>query len=166
MKAGSRLAIAAVIGLGLWVWQKGKLIGAKIAIPAITPKLPAAIVEATTDKFWESGDPAEAILIGIAPLQGVAQTLIETQAREQAYLDYPVGYAQVPENASVQAKVTASIADAYKARDAQEQATGVVYTQNWWTTTQAVAQAQGISMDEAYYARTGQEATFTIPPVK
>ena len=165
MKDERGLAIVAVIGLGLWAWQKGKPATAKIAIPSITSKLPVATVEATTDKFWESGDPAVTVLAGIEPLQGVAQTLIETQAREQAYIDYPIGLAEVPEDASVQSKITASTADAVKARAAQQEATGTEYTINWWTATQQYAMANGLAMEEAYYNRTGEQATFYIPPI-
>jgi hypothetical protein len=161
MKDKQAVGMLVIAGLGIWALSKAK---PAIAAPEVIK--PLAQVEAKTTEFWKEMSGIEQIY-AIAPeaMAPVEATALAIEARKQAYLNYPIGLAQVPEEAPVLAKTLASTADAVKASEAQAQAGLSPKTIEWWQTTQAVARARDISTKEAYYLRTGEEATFDIPPV-
>ncbi len=81
----------------------------------------------------------------------------------ETFVKSPITQASLPSDASALAKGVASLGDAYKARDAQQAATGQQFSQDWWLSTYAFAQSKGIPIETAYYMRSGEKPSFNMP---
>lgn len=133
-------------------------------VPVPTPPPAPTPVEQAIEVSPETTTTQEAIAVAEEQVAAAGDDIEALQelagATIQPYLDHPISYADVPEDASAAEAGMALTADAFKWQEAQRVALGlkeweVGYPMVWWSATIQYADLHGISITEAYYKRTG-----------
>lgn len=109
---GDKVAAGAGIGVGVLLLLGLIAVSGKKVPPVIAgkPALSTQEIETKTQEFWQSMSALEQIVAQHPELSSVKETLLATEARKDAYLAFPVNRKDVPEDASIAAKVLASSA--------------------------------------------------------